>query len=155
MPLPAGLVHAPIHGSPDTTLAEAAQKMREHGIGSLFLVDDDGRLVGVVTDRDLALRGLTQRLDPASTPVSRVMTSEVYALSADDELVRASSLIRRHRIRRLPILDADRRLTGVITADDLLAHVARALSQAAECTVTGRAKERAPVDSNRSLFGKE
>ncbi|MBL7499477.1 DUF1918 domain-containing protein [Frankia sp. CNm7] len=108
----------PVTVSPETTLAETAELMDRAGVGSLLVVDG-GRLVGIVTDRDLALRAVARRV-PHDGRVDAVMTSGVVTAAVTagrDEVVRT---LQEHTIRRLPLMDGDR-VAGIVTLDDLLA----------------------------------
>lgn len=119
-----GLMHTPtVTCTPQTTLGEAARTMGDRGVGSLVVVDQAGHLAGMVTDRDLAIRGMGEGR-PADVPVELVMTRDVVSvpLHADvDDLV---SLMAEHCIRRVPVVDDQGRPAGVVTFDDVLRHVA-------------------------------
>lgn len=95
-----------------------AELMRREGIGFLPVVDGLRRLVGVVTDRDLTVRALAQRLDP-ETPVERVMTSGVVACRALDPLARAEELMAANRTSRMPVVDDFGECIGVISLSDI------------------------------------
>ncbi|WP_131765043.1 CBS domain-containing protein [Candidatus Protofrankia californiensis] len=105
------------------TIGEAAQEMDRHGVGALLVTDDSDHLVGIVTDRDIVLRGVARGV-PMEASVDRLMTTEVFTLSADVELAHAYEVFRDHALRRLPVLDGDR-IVGVLSADDLLIRDAR------------------------------
>jgi CBS domain-containing protein len=98
----------------DHPLAEAAQRMREFDIGALPVVDGD-ELVGVVTDRDLVIRGVERRADPATAPVSDAMTRHVVACHEDAPIDEAASLMAQERVRRLVVVNDEQELTGVIS----------------------------------------
>lgn len=156
MNLPESLLHEPVTALESASVSEAVHILREKGIGALFLVDEEKRPVGVVTDRDLALGCFRDKLDPNATPVSHLMTQEVWALDATADLLRATAFIRRHRIRRLPIVDEQKRIEAVVSADDLIAFVARELQWTAEAATTGIQRERAPSPpASKSILGKE
>jgi predicted transcriptional regulator len=107
--------------TPGTTLADAAGLMDRAGAGAL-LVLDGGRLVGIVTDRDIALRAVARRV-PCDGRVDAVMTTGVTTLPATatrDEVVRA---FQENSVRRLPLVDGDQ-VVGLVTLDDLLAEAA-------------------------------
>lgn len=113
---------------PDQTLREAAEIMEQAGVGSLVVVDD-GRLVGLVTDRDLVRRGLAKGLDPAAR-VDGLMSAPVTTIAADADLHDAFALFRSHAVRRLPVVRGDT-VVGVLTVDDLLIDVAADLTDLA------------------------
>src|SRR5690349_19405830 len=114
----------PVCVAPDATLAEVAGQMAGHAVGSV-LVTEDGVLRGIVTDRDLAVRGVGGGLDPAAL-VDTVMSPPAVTVDADDDLQVAYRTFRRTGVRRLPVLDANR-VVGVLTVDDLLLDVFRRL----------------------------
>jgi CBS domain-containing protein len=99
------------------SIAEAARMMDRLGIGALVVVDD-GQPVGIVTDRDLAIRGLGRQL-PASAAVDRIMSRDLVTLPAAADLHEAVMTFYRHPIRRLPLLDDAGRMVGMLTVDDL------------------------------------
>jgi CBS domain-containing protein len=100
-----------------SSIAEAARLMDRKMIGALVVVDGD-RPVGIVTDRDLAIRGLGRQLS-ADAPVDRVMTTELVTLPADADLRKAIGVFYSHPIRRLPLVE-DGRMVGMLTVDDLV-----------------------------------
>jgi CBS-domain-containing membrane protein len=108
----------PITVAPETTVAHAAEVMEKAGVGSLLVVDDD-RLVGIVTDRDLVLRGIGRRVPPDGR-IDNVMTTGVKTLpvtTSREEIVRAFQAL---GVRRLPLM-AGTRVAGLLTVDDLIA----------------------------------
>jgi len=123
----------------DETALEAAQRMRDQKVGCLVAVRN-GRPVGMLTDRDLVLRVVAERLDPADTLVSNVVTYEATTLSRSDGFDTAVRMMRKHGVRRLPIVDEEGRITGIVTADDLIGLLGTelaALSEAMEGDVDG------------------
>jgi predicted GH43/DUF377 family glycosyl hydrolase/nucleotide-binding universal stress UspA family protein/CBS domain-containing protein len=104
----------------DTTLAEAAERMRAGDAGILPVQAGD-ELIGVVTDRDLALRAVAQGLDPKTATVREVMTAEVHYCFDDESLEEAAGKMEDNRVRHLVVLDRAKRLTGVVSLDDVAA----------------------------------
>jgi len=104
--------------SPETTVADVARRMRDLDVGSLP-VTEDRRLIGMVTDRDLAIRAAAAGRDPASTPVRDVMSPEVTWVFDHEPADMAASVMRRRQIRRLPVLDGSDRLVGIVSLADL------------------------------------
>lgn len=97
---------------------EAAVKMKEGNIGAVPVVRDDSlELVGIVTDRDLVLRGIAER-KPNSQKVTNVMTTDLVTLQEDDSLEKAIELMGDHQIRRIPVTNG-KTLTGIITLGDV------------------------------------
>jgi len=103
---------------PDATVFEAASAMRRLDVG-VIPVCDGSRLQGMVTDRDIALRSTADGRDPHLTLVSDVMTNDVRWAYEDESVEHASDLMRQHQIRRLPIVDRDKRLVGIVSLGDL------------------------------------
>ena len=103
---------------PDTSAREAAQRMRSMDVGSLPVCD--GRtLLGMVTDRDLAIRVLAEGRDPNATPVRDAMTPDVTYAFEDDDVQRAAELMKEQQIRRLPVLDREKHLVGIVALGDI------------------------------------
>jgi CBS domain-containing protein len=103
---------------PEASLREAAAKMADLDVGTIP-VCDGGRLVGMLTDRDLAVRAVARGADPTSTRVNEIMTSAVRYAFEDEPVERAVDTMKRRRIRRLPIVDHERRLAGIVSLGDL------------------------------------
>lgn len=99
------------------TLTAAAQEMRDSAIGDVIVTDGDD-VVGIVTDRDIAVRGVAEEMDPASTPLRRVITSDVVTVSQYDDAVAAADLMRTYGVRRLPVIE-EGRLIGLVSIGDL------------------------------------
>jgi CBS domain-containing protein len=108
---------AVVTASPRTPVRKVAELMRDRNVGSVVLADESERPVGIITDRDLALGVLAGSGEP-SDPVQRCATSPVVTGEEDMELEEAAALMVTHRIRRLPVVDADR-LVGIVTLDDI------------------------------------
>ncbi len=105
---------------PSERVAEAARRMKKYRVGTLIVIDDDEKPVGIVTDRDLALRVLAEGRDPEATAVQAVMTGDVRMVSAETPIESALSLMRSVRCRRLPVTDAAGAVVGIIAVDDIL-----------------------------------
>jgi CBS domain-containing protein len=108
----------PIVLGPDTMLREAAQKMRDLDSGVMPVGEND-RLVGMLTDRDITVRATADGKDPNTTPVRDVMTSDVVYCFADDDIEMAARKMEEHQIRRLIVLNRDKRLVGIASLGDL------------------------------------
>ncbi len=111
----------------DDTVADAARKMRDAGVGCVVVVRGS-RPVGVLTDRDVAVRIVADGRDPLHTRVSEIVTYDPIVVDADSDLATASNLVRTHGVRRLPIVDSSGNLLGIVTVDELLILVGRTLS---------------------------
>ncbi|MES1241435.1 MAG: CBS domain-containing protein [Acidobacteriota bacterium] len=106
--------------TPETTARQAARLMEDNDVGSLPVVESDSnrRLVGVVTDRDLALRVLGRGESP-EVPVREVMSSNVQCCRAEDSLDDVETAMARHQVRRVPIVDANNCVIGMVAQADL------------------------------------
>lgn len=103
---------------PDYTLQEAARRMRALGVGALPVCERD-RVVGMLTDRDIVIRGVSEGVDPVKATVRGSMTPQVVYCFEEQPLHEAARLMEEHSIRRIIVLDANKRLAGFLSADDL------------------------------------
>lgn len=113
---------------PAASVLQAATLMNEHRVGSLVVVED-GRVVGMFTERDVLQRVVGERRDPEATRVGDVMTSAVVCCSPDTTVDEARGVMRDRRIRHLPVADSDGRLLGLISIGDLNAQLQAAQEQ--------------------------
>jgi CBS domain-containing protein len=105
--------------TPQTSIREAARLMEEEDVGSLPVVDDGSRLVGIVTDRDVTIRVVAGGLDPEGTQVGEVASAEVAALGPDNDLDDALQLMARAQVRRVPIVVGENELVGMLAQADV------------------------------------
>ncbi|UEM22737.1 CBS domain-containing protein [Skermanella mucosa] len=105
---------------PDTLLRDAAQKMRDVDTGFLPVGEDD-RLVGTLTDRDITVRAVAEGHDPKVTRVREAMSDKLVYCMEDQDSSEAAELMAENDIRRLPVLNSDKRLVGVVSLGDLAA----------------------------------
>ena len=103
---------------PGATLMEAARKMQKAEIGSLPVCEDK-HVVGVITDRDILVRAIAVDVDPEKEIVANVMSMPVCTVYEDDDLVRATECMRANQIRRVIVLDHEKRLVGIVSEKDL------------------------------------
>jgi len=103
--------------TPSQSLTDAAKLMKQEDVGSVPVVDGN-RLVGVLTDRDIVVRGIADGRDPRATTLGDVCSRNLTTLSPDDQLETAVRLIREHAIRRLPVVRRGRAV-GILTMGDL------------------------------------
>jgi CBS domain-containing protein len=101
------------------TLNVAARLMWEHDCGVIPVTDDDGKLIGIVTDRDICMATYTKGTAPQAIPVSDVMGSQVFTCQADDTLDAAERLMSEKQIHRVPIIDRDNRPVGLLSLNDV------------------------------------
>src|SRR5947199_1565244 len=107
----------------DFILKDAALKMQQLDVGMLPIREGD-RLVGTLTDRDITLRATAEGRDPTKTRVREVMTPEVVYCFEDQDVSEAAKLMQEKQIRRLPILNREKRLVGIVSLGDLAVHSA-------------------------------
>lgn len=102
----------------DQPVSEAARLMRDEDVGLAPVVEGD-RLVGALTDRDIAIRVVAEGKDPQSTPVREVASTDLVTLDPEQELGEALRLMAQHQVRRLPVVEEDGRLVGVVAQADV------------------------------------
>lgn len=131
----------------NTPVLEAARAIENNNIGGV-VVQNKGRVVGIVTDRDLATRVVGRGLDPKTTLLSEVMTAPVVTLSPSDSQRNAIRFMQERNIRRIPLVEGER-LVGIVTLDDLLLDEAAPL-EALAAVVERQIGEGGPAPSDRS-----
>ena len=104
------------------SLLDAAKRMEEIDVGALPILGDDGRLKGMLTDRDIVVKGLAKGFDPAETPSGEFAQGTVRWISDGSSLDDALSMMREHAIKRLCVMDDDKQLCGIITEADIATH---------------------------------
>jgi CBS domain-containing protein len=102
----------------DKTVEYAAKMIRDEDVGLAPIVGGD-RLIGMLTDRDIAIRVVAEGKHPQTTKVSEVMSRELVTIDPDQDLEEALRLMSRHQVRRLPVVEEDGRLIGVIAQADI------------------------------------
>lgn len=112
--------HAIVSVAPTATVRAAAELMNERGVGGLLVVDSDKQLLGVFTERDILRRVVVTGLDPETTLVADVQTTDVVTCLPDTGLDECSVIMTKRRVRHMPVADADT-VYGVITIGDVLA----------------------------------
>lgn len=105
------------------SLSIAAERMRELDVGALPICGEDGRLKGMLTDRDIVVKAIATGLDPETTNAGRLADGVPVMATADEDIERVLALMREHRIRRVPVLE-DHRLVGIISQADIARHLA-------------------------------
>jgi CBS domain-containing protein len=120
---------------PQDSLRRAAQCMQELDVGALPVCDGE-RLLGMVTDRDIAVRAIADGLNPDEACVSDIMTPDVAFCTADQDAEEAKRLMGARQVRRLPVIDDSRRLVGIVSLGDLATrqtgHIDRAVREISE-----------------------
>jgi CBS domain-containing protein len=102
----------------ETSIEEAAMQMRSLDVGVLPVCDGD-RLVGMLTDRDITVRVVADGRDPKTTTVEEAMTRQVVYCFEDQDTEEAERIMEKNQIRRLPVLDRDKRVVGIVSLGDL------------------------------------
>lgn len=105
---------------PDATLQQAAVRMRELDVGSLPVCENE-RLIGVVTDRDITVRSVAAGRDPRTEKVRAAMSPQVVYCFDDNDIADVAEVMHEKQVRRLPVLDHDKRLIGIVALGDLAA----------------------------------
>ena len=105
----------------DATVVTAAREMRDKEVGDVIVVDAEDKVVGILTDRDLAVRVIAGHRDPAVTKVEEVMTPNPVTVGALDSVERAERVMREHLVHRLPVVDRDGKAVGILSLEDLAA----------------------------------
>ena len=103
--------------SPHATIREAAQQMRDGDFGMMPVAEND-RMIGAISDRDIAIKAVAEGRDPG-TAVREVMSEGICWIYEDDSVDRAAMLMSEHQVRRLPVVDRDKRLVGIVALGDL------------------------------------
>ncbi len=107
----------------DATIAQAARLMRQHHVGDLIVIDDtdgDREPIGILTDRDIVLEVVAQGRDPSHTSVNEVMSSQLVVASIHEDVETVLERMRQHGVRRVPVVDENGNVFGILTLDDLL-----------------------------------
>jgi CBS domain-containing protein len=103
--------------STDATLEDAAREMKNDDIGAV-LVEEDGNVAGILTDRDIVVRAIAEGRDPSSTKVGEVASRDVKTLTPDSSVEDAIKIVREHHVRRIPVVE-DGRPAGIVSIGDL------------------------------------
>ncbi len=144
---------------PDAMIREAAQMMDGLNVGALP-VCDGARLVGIITDRDIVVRSTADGMRPDATPVRAVMTEDVCSCLESDSVELVEEAMARRQIRRMPVVDQDQRLVGMIALGDLATDRApgagdalRRISEPSEPDRTGRPTRQGEADAPWPAYG--
>jgi len=117
----------PVCCFPTDTVSHAAQLMKDEDVGSIPVIENEQtmKLVGILTDRDLALQVVATERDAKSMQVEDVMTYDVITCRAGDDVQKAVEAMSQHQLRRIPVIDADHRIVGIISQADVATQVER------------------------------
>ncbi|HEX2359087.1 MAG TPA: CBS domain-containing protein [Solirubrobacterales bacterium] len=100
------------------SVMDAANKLAEHGIGSMPICGEDDRLKGMITDRDIVVKVVAQGKDPAGTKVGELAEGKPVTIGADDSIEEALKVMSEHKVRRLPVID-EQRCVGIVSQADI------------------------------------
>ncbi len=135
---------APVTVSPGTPIVECAQRMHDRHVGALLVVEDTPggpAAVGMLTDRDITIEVVAFGLDPSTLTARELMSTPVATVRTSDPPGAALAEMRRRGVRRVAVADADGRLVGVLSADDLLAALAAELGALVDAMRASRRRE--------------
>ena len=114
--------------APETNITEACQLMEQNNIGCL-IAERAGKLCGIVTDRDIALRVAGAKRDPDKTLVKDIMTPDPIRISVDKDLRQLTALMHAYHVRRVPIVNGFDTTVGIVTLDDLIAQLSDEMAE--------------------------
>lgn len=107
---------------PDATIQDCAKLMSSKHVGCIPVCDSDKKVVGIVTDRDVILRSIVCSKDAKTTPVSDIMTTKVFYCYENDEINNAQGIMSNEQIRRLPVINENNEIVGILTLGNLCAN---------------------------------
>ncbi len=125
------------------SVAQVVAIMEMNGCGAVPIVDTENRVVGMITDRDICLALGPRRLPAAGIAVTDVMSRRVYVCSPDEDVVDALETMKNKKVRRLPVIDDDAQLVGILSMDDVVLH--------AESGKAERVEEKAELGYGRTM----
>ena len=123
--------------TPDVKLDQVGKLMSENHIGAIPVCDEDKGVCGIVTDRDIVLRGIACDKDVKTTPVSEIMTCNVCTCKEDDNMKNAENIMSKNQIRRVPVVDTNNNIIGILTLEDLVNNDDKIGKQEVFCTIEG------------------
>ena len=127
----------------DANLSEVSRLMRESHVGSVIVVDDatPRRALGIVTDRDIVIEAVAAGIDPATLTAGEIMGPALVVAREEDDALESLKKMRRRGVRRLPVVDDNGALCGIVTLDDLLEAGSAALNDVVQAIASERALE--------------
>ena len=123
--------------SPDATVKEAARIMNEFRIGSLIVVDNVGKAIGILTERDILVGVVAKGLAPDTVKVEDVMTKKIIVVEPGATLEEAADIMTRYKIKKLPVVDRGK-LIGIVTATDLVTYEKELMKKVAGLLITSK-----------------
>ena len=125
------ITRSPVTVGREDSVAEAALHMKEADVGSVVVLGEAGDVVGIVTDRDVAVRLVAEELPADTTPVDMIMTIMPLCIDRRMDVEQALKKMEVHGVRRIPVLDEGNELLGVVSLDDILIHLGKTFGVAA------------------------
>jgi CBS domain-containing protein len=115
----------PVCCLPGDAVSKAAQMMNKENVGSIPVIENQetGKLIGILTDRDLAIKVIANERDAKSTKVSDVMTQKVISCHLDEDIQKAVDAMAKHQLRRMPVVDNDFNIVGIISQADVATRI--------------------------------
>src|SRR4051812_11895736 len=117
------MTESPRTVAPEASAVDAATVMRDEDTGVVPIVEGDGRLAGVVTDRDIALRVVAEGREARSTTVAEIASQDLATIDPQQDVDEALRLMAEHQVRRLPVVEEDGKLVGILAQADVARHV--------------------------------
>lgn len=119
------MTNNPVCCLPNDMVVKAAKLMKSGNVGSVPVIENEEtrKMVGIITDRDLAMKVVAEGKDPKSTKVAAVMTAKVVSCQSEDDLQKAMDSMSKHQLRRIPIIEKDGRILGIISQADIATRV--------------------------------
>lgn len=105
------------------TVAQAAKRLAELGVGAMPICGEDDKLKGMLTDRDIVVKVLAKGKDPGQTTAGELAEGKPFMIGADDSAEQALKEMAEHKVRRLPVLDDEKRLVGIVSQADIATHL--------------------------------
>lgn len=130
-----------VTAAPDAPVSEVVNKLESENVGAIVVVDDN-KHVGIVTDRDVAL-AVNEEDNAAGESVQSIMTENPVTLHEGEEAMEISRTINEHNVRRIPVVDDNDELTGIVTLDDLVATIGEQLDNVAD-TIEAQSPDYSP-----------
>lgn len=148
------MIHPVRSCGPETNLAAAAMMMWDSDCGVLPVVNFEGKVIGMITDRDVCMAAATRSRPAAEITVFETITGEVYACAPGDDVHAAMETMAKHQVRRLPVVDRDGRLAGLLSLNDIALHAGEAKGwRAPAITYEDLARTLKAIDAHRRLVG--
>lgn len=113
-----GMTTELVTASPWETAAEVARKMRDHKVGCV-LISNEGKLLGLITDREIALRCVAEARNPQTTRIEEIMTRNPFTIAPDFEMAEAARLFGQRKVRRFPVVEDGQKLLGILSVADV------------------------------------